>query len=379
MTGFFKLGYRPFFLGAAFWAAAAMALWVLQHSGHLEPPSRFASVDWHIHELLFGYVGAVIAGFLLTAVPNWTSRPPVAGVKLGVLFATWGIGRAAVAFSTAAPASVAMVLDLAFPCLLILVIANELITAGNHRNLKILILVALHAAANLWFHLEATGDGDTGMPIRLGFAAILLLIILIGGRVVPSFTRNWLASRDPGSRPTEFGKFDALSAGVAALALAVWVAAPDGFETVVGHLLLAAAVLHLLRLARWVGHRTTGEPLVLVLHVAYGFVPLGFLAAGAEMLGSDWAPAGLALHVWGAGAIGMMTMAIMTRASLGHAGAPLTADRPITAIYAVLCAGVVIRAAAYFQDDQAIWLQAAAACWIIAFLGFILRFARESS
>jgi len=369
----FSYGFRPFFLFGALWAAIAVALWLPMLSEHLVIPSRFSPIEWHVHELLFGYVPAIVAGFLLTAVPNWTGRLPVVGPRLLSLFLVWLAGRIVVLFSDWTGAGISAVVDLAFLCALIGVIAREIIASRNTRNLKVLVGAGLLLVGNGLFHLEsATGIGD-GHGTRLGIGATILLIMLIGGRIIPSFTHNWLARRGPGKLPTQFNRFDGAVMAASGLTLASWVVAPQAVAT--AWLALIAAGLNTARLARWAAHRTSAERLVLILHVAYAFVPVGFLLLALGILRPDIVLPSGALHAWTTGAIGVMTLAVMTRASLGHTGQPLTATRPIELIYLAAVLAALARIAAAFDILRDPMLHVSATAWVLAFGGFVIVYA----
>ena len=360
-------GFRPFFLGGAVWAAGAMGAWVLMLMGALDLPSRFDPVSWHAHAFLFGYVGAIIAGFLLTAVPNWTGRLPVTGWALGGLVALWVAGRVAVSISALLPAYWAAAIDLAFPLVLGAVILREIVSGTNWRNLPVLGLLAVFATANAWFHCEAAlGYAAVGRGLRLGLAAVLVMIALIGGRIVPSFTRNWLVKQGSEARPAApMGGFDRVAMLATAAGLLMWVVWPA--HPLTGAALLAIAVFNVARLARWQGWRTRAEPLVLVLHAAYAFVPLGALLLGAAILAPEEISSASVQHVWMAGALGLMTLAVMTRATLGHTGGDLTAGPGTVAIYSALLGSVVARALSFGGTDL---LALSAVLWIAAFGGF---------
>lgn len=370
-----SFGFRPLFLAAAIWSALAMALWIAMFSGAISLPTAFDMVSWHVHEFLYGYLPAVAAGFLLTAVPNWTGRLPVTGTPLLVLVLSWLAGRLAVMFSELVGPTTAAVIDLSFLVLLSLVIAREVIAGRNWRNLKVLVLVGLLTGGNALFHLEADwyGTASAGYGARLGIAVAIFLIILIGGRIVPSFTRNWLVRRGPGRLPIPFDRFDVIGAVSGGGALLFWVALPD--NDLNGALCLFAGAFHLYRLARWAGDRTLAEPLVLILHIGYAFVPLGFLAVGIAELEPGVILTGAAVHAWTAGAIGVMTLAVMTRASLGHAGLPLAATRGIIFVYLCVIAAAILRVASGFGAAPEFLLHIAAAAWIAAFAGFAFLFA----
>jgi uncharacterized protein involved in response to NO len=365
-------GFRPFFLGAAVWAALAMALWVPMLSGLVVLSTAFDPVSWHGHEFLFGYLGAVVAGFLLTAVPNWTGRLPIVGWGLGALAALWFAGRVAVATSSALPPAVVAAVDLAFPLVLAIAIGREIVAGRNWRNLIVLGMLAVFALGNGLFHWEAARGGYAaqGHGLRLGLAAGLMMMAVIGGRIVPSFTRNWLARRGPGRLPVPpMQRFDLVALLVLLAALLLWVAWP--LDLVTGAALVLAGALHLARLARWAGHRTLAEPLVAVLHAGYAFLPLGALALGAEIVAPGAIGAAAAQHLWMGGAIGLMTLAVMTRATLGHTGQALTAGPGTVAIYVALVAAVLARVAAGVWPGEAGLLHAAAGLfWIGAFGGF---------
>lgn len=368
--GILSHGYRPFFWIAALWSAVAMVLWVMMFSGVFELPSVFNIVDWHVHEMLFGFLPAVVAGFLLTAVPNWTGRLPLRGLPLLWLIGLWVLGRIAVWISLDIGPWAAGVVDSLFGATLILVIGREIVTGRNWRNLPVLILVSVLFLANVLFHYEAvtTGYATGGYSTRMAIAIAILLISLIGGRIIPSFTRNWLAKRGAGMMPVAFNAFDRGILLATAVMLGLWVAAPG--EKALAYPMIALGVLHLIRMVRWAAWRTLSEPLLTILHVGYLFIPLGFAAIGFDMIASDIAPHASALHSWTAGAIGIMTLAVMTRASLGHSGKELTAGPATVAIYLCILAAVILRIAAGYPGTSDGILHAAAGFWILAYGGF---------
>ncbi|MDE3239268.1 MAG: NnrS family protein [Paracoccaceae bacterium] len=371
----FVYGFRPFFLGGAIWAALAMALWIGMLGGALALPTAFDPVSWHAHEFLFGYLGAVLAGFLTTAVPNWTGRMPIVGRPLAALFALWVAGRVAVAMSAVLPPPLAAAVDLAFPVVFAMAIGREIVAGRNWRNLGILALLVTFILANALFHWEAArGEfAAEGTGLRLGLAAALMMVALIGGRIVPSFTRNWLVKRGEARLPAPpMQRFDKLPLGTLLCALVVWVVLPKGWPTTV--LLSLAGVLHIVRLWRWRGGLTLAEPVVFVLHAAYAFLPLG---AFAEAVGAV-APGVMATggqHLWMAGAVGLMTLAVMTRATLGHTGQALTAGPGTIAVYLALILAVLARLVAGMVPAVAMPLyHVAGAAWIAAFAGYAILY-----
>ncbi len=365
-------GFRPFFFGAAAWAAVAMVLWVPMLAGNMSLPTAFDPVSWHAHEFLFGYLGAVVAGFLLTAVPNWTGRLPIVGWRLGVLAALWLAGRLAILVSDGLPAGLVAAVDLAFPAVFALAIGREIVVGKNWRNLIVLGMLSVFIIGNALFHWEAArGDyAAEGYGLRLGLGTGIMMIAVIGGRVVPSFTRNWLVRRQSRTLPVApMQRFDKAALVALLAALVLWVALPLSLPA--GLALALAGGLHALRLARWAGHRTLAEPLVTVLHAGYAFVPLGALALSVEILAPGFFGMAGAQHLWMAGAIGLMTLAVMTRATLGHTGQDLTAGVGTVAIYAALILSVLARVAAGLWPEISGPLHTMAGIgWIAAFGGF---------
>jgi len=366
----FVYGFRPFFLAAALWAAVGILLWVPQYIGEFAVPTNFSALDWHIHEMLYGYVAAAIAGFLLTAIPNWTGRLPVNGWPLAGLTFVWLAGRAAILLSAAIGLPLAALVDVSFLVALAAVTAREVVVGKNWRNLRVLVLLGVLILGNIVFHAEVLLKGASDYGARIGVAAIILLISLIGGRIVPSFTNNWLTRNNPGRLPVPFSRFDMGTVGGSALAVLAWIIAPAHAMT--GALLMIAGCMQCARVARWAGDRTLSDRLVLVLHVAYVFVPVGFLLIGASVFFNS-VPTTAGIHAWSTGAIGLMTLAVMTRASLGHTGQPLQAGRGTELLYLVVLAAAVLRIMAAFIGSIGL-LELAAGAWIMGFLGFVVLY-----
>ncbi len=369
-------GFRPFFLGAAVWAALAMGLWLAMLAGRITLPSAFEPFAWHAHEFLYGYLGAVIAGFLFTAVPNWTGRLPIVGWRLGALTLVWVAGRLAVTLGAGWPAGLVAAADLAFPLIFALAIGREIVVGRNWRNLVVLAMLAVFALGNALFHWEAAQGQSAaqGFGLRLGLGAGVMMIAVIGGRIVPSFTRNWLVKQAPGQLPVPpMRAFDKVTLGGLLLALLLWLVLPD--HRLTGVALAVVGVLHLLRLSRWAGQRTLAEPLVAVLHLGYALLPMGALAMAVEILLPEAFGMAAAQHLWMAGAIGLMTLAVMTRATLGHTGQALTARRGTVLIYGALVASVLFRlAAGLWSGLSTPLLTLASLSWILAFGGFAVGY-----
>ncbi len=343
-------GFRPFFLGAAIWAAAAIPLWLCAYADGLVLPTHLAPAVWHAHEMIFGFAAATVAGFLLTAIPNWTGRLPLQGWPLALLVALWTLGRIAVLISAEVGALAAAVADLSFPAVFFAVVAREILAGKNWRNLPVLAALALLLAANLLVHLDAVGLASTAqLGNRLGLATLLMLISLVGGRIVPSFTRNWLAKMRPGiSVPMPEGRFDLAVMAVTGAALLAWTAAPEAAAT--SWALLAAGIAVAARLSRWRGIRTAREPLLAILHLGYGWLALGLVVLGVNGI-HEVLPASAALHAVTVGAVGTMTLAMMTRATLGHTGQKLTAGPGSIAIYALVTIAAALRVLAPVDGD----------------------------
>jgi uncharacterized protein involved in response to NO len=367
-------GFRPFFLGAGVWALCGMALWTAVLSGAIEIPTAFSVVDWHAHEMIFGYGGAVAAGFLLTAIPNWTGRLPVCGVPLAGLATLWAAGRVAVFFSASIGRTPAAAIDAGFLVVFAALAAREVIAGRNWRNLSVVALALALGLANVAFHVEDARDGLADFSVRAALGFFIMLILLIGGRVTPSFTGNWIARTGAGARPTPFGRADAAVLAMSGLALLAWIAAPEGVTT--GAVALAAGAANLWRLSRWRGLAARRDALVLVLHGGYFLAALGFVAAGASALWPGRIPYAVGVHVWAIGAIGTMTLAMMTRATLGHSGRALIASKATVFAYSCIVVALISRLAMAMLPGSAQLLMHVAACaWIVGFAAFLLAYA----
>lgn len=366
-------GFRPFFLGGAIWAVVALTLWLVALAGQFTIPSSFDALAWHRHEMLFGFVGAVIAGFLLTAIPNWTGRLPIAGVPLASLFALWLAGRLGVFFSAELGLPVAATIDVGFYLVLAAVAAREVFEANN-RNVPIVGLLMLFGAANGLDHAAANGGlVDPDLPWKLAVGLVTLMISLIGGRIVPSFTRNWLAKRGvTQGLPGQPNRLDRIAIGLTALGLLAWIAAPSGWLPAA--LLGTAAAGQAIRLVRWKGWKSVRDPLVLILHIGYAWVPVGLGLLAASQLEASL-PQSAAVHALTAGAMGTMILAVMTRASLGHTGRELRAGTMTTIIYLLVTMGAVLRVSAPLGIvDYRLGMEAAGACWLASFVFFVVSY-----
>ena len=344
-------------------------------TGAVEPPTTFPPSIWHAHEMAFGYGGAVVAGFLLTAIPNWTGRLPLQGGPLAALVIVWLCGRLAVLCSNAIGAPLAALIDLAFPVGFLGVITREIVVGRNWRNLPMVGALALLFLGNALTHIDALGlapAADIGN--RLGVATLLMLISLIGGRIVPSFTRNWLVKQDPEApTPAPFDLVDRFALAATGVALLAWAVAPQIRPT--PWLALVAGGALVARLARWRGENTLAEPLLWALHLGYGWLSFGLLLLGINGL-APFLPPTSALHAL-VGAIGTMTLAVMTRASLGHTGRALVAGHRTTAIYIMITLAALLRLfAPLLGAHYVVGLSLAAITWCGSFGGFALFYFR---
>lgn len=340
------------------------------HTG-MSLPSRLDPLAWHIHEMLFGFVMAAVAGFLLTAIPNWTGRLPISGAPLATLAGLWLLGRIACLISQTMPASLAITCDLAFPIALVGAAAREIIAGRNWRNLVMLVPVAFLGIANFMMHLESLGiDVPAGLGWRLALAAITFLISVVGGRIIPSFTRNWLVKQAASNLPATAGWPDRVALITLHAGMFGWTVFP--WSRIVANLLLVSAALNLWRLSRWRGIATGREPLLVILHVGYAWLIIGAALLGFSILVSR-IPQSAAIHALTVGAAGTMILAVMTRATRGHTGRPLAADAQTSLVYVLIELAAIARISATFNTNwptALLWV--AALFWVMAFSIFTL-------
>jgi uncharacterized protein involved in response to NO len=368
-----RQAFRICFLAAALWAIAAVPVWLFAYAGWIDISGTYNAVDWHAHELIFGYVALVLCGFLFTAIPNWTGRLPFSGWPLAGLVAVWAAGRVAMLTAGIIGPLPAAVIDAAFLLVVLLAAAREVIAGKNWRNLPVLALVFCLVAGNVFFHAANFAGQSTGMSLRLSIGALIALITLVGGRITPSFTHNYLNRHKASALPAPFSRYDLVAMVAAVVTIVAWIAAPDNRATAVAAAIVA--VLLAIRLWRWRGWLAWREPLVVVLHVGYAFVAIGFALVAAATLWPAVVPASGALHAWTVGAIGTMTLAVMTRASLGHTGHALTAGPGTMFIYAAILTAAVLRVAAPFSGEAYMPLLAmAGTAWVVAFATFVILY-----
>lgn len=366
-----SFAFRPLFLLVALQALLGIGLWSAWWSGLLALQWPVNPVYWHAHEMISGFAGAAIGGFLLTAVANWTGRPPVRGWPLALLCLCWLAARLA-----AVTPFVAAMAGVLWWTLLLVLVGRELLLARNRRNYKILLVLALFMLTEGLYHLAALqGLGWQRQVVWSQMWLVLILINLIGGRIIPAFTRNWLLQRQAASGgesalPAAFGLVD-LAATVALLLFAAISLLP-----VPGWLVLAtgvvAALLQAWRLSRWQGHRTLSDPLVWMLHVAYAWLPLGLLLLACGLAGL--LPVSAGLHTLTAGTIAGMIVSVSSRAALGHTGRPLQSHPLLTASFVLLTLAAASRVLASLTGLPVL-MQGATLLWLLAFAAFALRYA----
>ncbi len=367
-TALFDYGFRVFFLLAGLVAVASVGAWYLITGHGAEIPFAVAPVIWHGHEMVFGYAAAVIAGFLLTAAPGWTGRDRVHGAPLALLALLWLLGRLAYWFSAWLPVGLVAVVDLAFLPALLAALLPGWLARGARRHLVFVVFLGLLACGNLLVHLDSLGVAwaDPGQGLRLAIATVVLLIAVVGGRIVPSFTLNALRRRDATAslrRPPWLDR-----ATVAATAGFVIAETFLPGSPAAGLVALAAALLHAVRQAGWRPLSTWREPLLWILHVGYAWLAIGLAAKGLAAL-TDWLPDVLAMHALTVGAIATMTVAVMTRAGLGHTGRPLVAPKPVVAAYLALTGAAVVRVFGplVLPDAAATTTEISALLWVSAY------------
>lgn len=375
----FSEGFRVFFLSAAVFGVFAMVVWLGWLAIHaaggaltyvpFSPPPH----QWHGHEMLFGYGGAVLAGFFLTAVPNWTGAAPSRAGYIAGLAGVWFLGRAVMMVSSELPALLVMALDIVFLPLLGLNVLTSLLKRPKPKNMLFLALLAMMTAANALVHLEWAGvTSDTASRgLMAGLLTLAAMIAVLGGRITPGFTKNAMTRKGiVTGHPVTRGKLE-IAGIVSAIGLAILVAL-DAPDAVLGAVALGAGVTNAARLAGWRTRAVLDQPILWSLHLGFAM-----LAAGYVALALAWFDLGMgvtaALHIVAVGAVGGMTLAVMSRAALGHTGRPLVVRRPVAAAYGVMALAALVRSVGltlapghYFSV-----MFVSGGLWILAFVIFI--------
>jgi uncharacterized protein involved in response to NO len=378
VTVLFSYAFRPLFVLATVYAILVVPLWVAAWLGFLPFPSMLGTPSWwHAHEMVFGFAGAAIAGFALTAVATWTKRPPVSGPSLMILCVLWLIARILFALPSRDLLMPAIIADLGYDVLLLVLMSREVISARNQRNYKVLLILALLAVSNALFFFGMTRNASwTVTALLAGLWLVVMLINLIAGRIIPGFTRNWLKRRAEGRQhpattlPPAFDRFDLLTGWLmAAFAILQLADAPSRLTALLG---LLTSVLLFIRLTRWQGIHTGDEPLVWVLHIAFSWLPLGVLLLTFAELG--FLPQTAGIHALTSGAITTMILAVASRAALGHTNRPLESHSLLTAAYVLITISALCRVGATIGPAARVLLLVSAAAWSLGFICFAWRY-----
>lgn len=368
----FSYGFRPFFLGGAVWACVAMAVWIAAICGRIDIGGSYGAPAWHAHEMLFGFGSATVAGFLLTAVPNWTGRLPVSGRPLMLLFLIWCAGRAVMLAPDALGLLPSILVESAFLPTMLVVCLREIVAGRKWSDLKVVAGLGAIAIANACYHYETVLGGGADHSTRLALAGLTMMIVIVGGRMLPSFTRNWLSKAGRTDFPVPYNRFDLATIVLSVPVFVLWIAQPEGTPTAIVACL--AAVLHSARLWRWGGWKTSAEPLVMVLHVAYAFVPIGF--AAISLSAAALLDLSAAIHVFTVGTVSAMMLAVMTRATRGHTGRELTASPTTCFSYGAIFQCALTRPLATLIPEHMVAVYSvAAALWICAFALYLIEYA----
>ena len=380
---FFSYGFRPFFLGGSVYAVLLMSLWlaVVATAATGAPDSWFpvlgSPVAWHAHELVFGFAAAGIAGFLLTVVPNWTGELPLSGAPLATLFVVWVAGRFVIWFSAVLPYSLVAAVDISFLPLVCGAAAIQLFKRPAARNLVFLLILAILTAGNVVFHAAISGllSVDPLAAVRFGMLVVVTMIALIGGRIIPAFTHNWLhLNASDGPMPRRLAWLDALSIISIVLFVLTYLGDIPGHWH--GLAATIAALTNGIRLYMWRGWATWKAPIVCILHVGYAWIVIGFFLSAVCAFAPS-IPETLAMHAFGAGAIGTMILAVMSRASLGHTGRPITASQQVVVAYVLVTLSAVMRILGPLAvpEFSSVVLTLAALAWTAAYTLFVLVYA----
>jgi uncharacterized protein involved in response to NO len=363
----FRLGFRPFYLGAAAYGMLAVPLWVAMLLDQASLNLTVSPVLWHAHEMLFGFAVAVIVGFLLTAGKAWTGLATPRGAVLAALAGLWLAARLAAVF---APYAFYAMLDVLLLPLVATLLITVLLRAGSWRNLPLGAILLLLTAANAAFHGAVLGVLDIP-PVRAlhaGLALIVMIECVIAGRVIPAFTMSAL----PGLKLQVPRRLEAATLASTAAALALWVLAPQGPVTAVAF--IGAAALHGLRLWQWRPLRSRVRPILWVLHLAYAWLPIGFVLLALAQIGAVSLSAGV--HALAVGATGGLIIGMITRTARGHTGRPLRASRLEVVAYGLVAAAAVLRVAMplVLPQQQTLWWVVAAMAWSAAFGLYLIVF-----
>jgi uncharacterized protein involved in response to NO len=366
------LGFRPFYLFAAVFAIVAVPAWLVSYAGGNLAGNYLQGIAWHSHEMIFGFAAAVIAGFLLTAVRNWTGRPTPTGALLGGLVTLWLLARV---LMLTGPANVAALIDVLFLPALGIAVAIPIWASRNARNYKILAVLSVLTLANVGYHLASSGS----LPLEIGRVSmtaaldvISILIAIVGGRVVPAFIGNAVEGASPRHiRSVEFVSVGALLVILVAGVVTPWIAVPHNAWLII---FVVAAVGQGVRLLLWQPFRARGNPLLWMLPVAYAWLPISLASRALEL--QSMVPSGAAIHALTIGAIASLMMAMMMRSALGHSGRPLVAGLTEVGAFVLLQLSAIVRilAASIVPGAYREAMIVSGVLWTLAFAVFLWRY-----
>ncbi len=369
-------GFRPFFFLAGVHGLVALLLWLAIQVDSLSAPGHWPGATWHGHEMLFGYAPAVLAGFLLTAVPNWIGVPPVRRFPLAALVVLWLAGRAAVALAGYLPTLLVTIVDSAFLPAVMLLLLPPLVVHKKWRNVIFVVPLSALTLTNLALHFSVAGELDI-LPRDAFIVAtglIVLFITVMGGRIIPSFTSNVLRARGetPGLRnyaPLNFFAIGSLAAMIIADAVAP-------LSLVGAALSLLAALAGVARVSGWGWRRILDDPLLWILHIAYLSLAVGLALKSVAAL-TDALPLDVGIHMLTIGAVGLMTYGVMTRVILGHTGRTLKLRPSIVTAYFILLAALILRLIAPFLPERLYNgdVHLSGGLWSAAFVLFLVIYA----
>lgn len=365
---FFALGFRPFFLLAGLSALLLIGAWLLIYNGSVAAPDYYGGIAWHGHEMLFGYTAAVVAGFLLTAAKNWTGIQTLRYWPLAGLTLVWVSGRLVPFFPGIFSHGMIALVDIAFLLLATVALAIPLFKSRQKHNIPLVFLLLTLAVANMLFHLELLGltIGTLQSGIQLGSGMVVTLLVVMGGRVIPFFIERGL----PGVTIKKWDPIERL----AVISVVLYVLAQTFFPQSIPTLLLAvaAALVHGVRVVGWYHKRIWSVSLLWVLFLGYGWVSVGILMQGLSIL--QVVPSMLSLHALTVGGIGVLTLGMMARVSIGHTGRQMQAHPLIGWAFALLVLAAVARVLLplFFPKLYVLWINVAGGLWLLAFLPFFV-------
>jgi uncharacterized protein involved in response to NO len=370
---FFNMAFRPLFLLAALYAPLIVGLWIgFLYGG----PDFFLEIAnpimWHSHEMLYGFVAAGIGGFMFTAVANWTGRAPVQGLTLLTMCLLWIAGRVVMIVGGQLPLPIVTLIDISYLLMVAVVLGRELYLAGNKRNYILLGCVLLLLLSNIIYHLEIMGIVPPGQwGNRAGIGTVLLLLSIVGGRITPAFSRNWLNRVKPGALlPAESNRFDVMVLVMMLSIIPLWTLFP--WSHITGYAFIGVGVLQAVRVLRWRGWAVIGEPLLLILHIGYSWISVGMVLSGAGILFGF--PASAGLHALTTGAITTMILAVAARAGMGHSGREVESNQLLNLIFISITMTSVLRIMAAFSMSQ-FTIQLSGYLWILTFILFLVAMA----